>query len=57
MLGCMVDKVPDDLSFDELNEHNNRIRLILVERIVGGTDTFNTAIVNVIDYLLKYPAA
>jgi cytochrome P450/deferrochelatase/peroxidase EfeB len=55
LLGCMVDKVPDDLSFDELSEHNNRIRLILAERIVGGTDTLNAAIVNVIDCLLKCP--
>jgi cytochrome P450 len=55
LLGCMVAKVPKDLTFDEFNEHNKRIRLILAERIVGGTDTLNKAIVNVIDFLLKCP--
>jgi deferrochelatase/peroxidase EfeB len=55
LLGCMVDNVPDNLTFDEFNEHNKRIRLVLAERIVGGTDTLNKAIVNVIDFLLKCP--
>jgi cytochrome P450 len=55
LLGCMVDNVPNDLTFDEFSEHNKRIRLVLAERIVGGTDTLNKAIVNVIDFLLKCP--
>jgi Dyp-type peroxidase family len=55
LLGCMVNLVPNDLTSDEFRRTNERIRLILAERIVGGTDTLNTAIVNVIDFLLKYP--
>jgi Dyp-type peroxidase family len=55
LLGCMVRRVPKGLSFDEFRRANERIRLILAERIVGGTDTLNQAIVNVVDLLLKCP--
>jgi Dyp-type peroxidase family len=55
LLGCMINNVPNNLTFDEFSNANKRIRLILAERIVGGTDTLNNAIVNVVDLLLKFP--
>ena len=55
LLGCMVNGVPNGLTFDDFRKANERIRLILAERMVGGTDTLNQAIVNVIDLLLKCP--
>jgi Dyp-type peroxidase family len=55
LLGCMVNSVPNNLTFDAFRRVNKRIRLILAERMVGGTDTLNAAIVNIIDFLLKYP--
>ena len=53
LLGCMVQKgcKAYGLAFDEFNR---QIRLILAERIVGGTDTLNKAIVNVINHLLEH---
>ena len=53
LLGCMVQKgcTAYGLTFDEFNK---QIRLILAERIVGGTDTLNKAIVNVINHLLDH---
>jgi Dyp-type peroxidase family len=55
LLGCMVNSAPNNLTFDAFRRVNKRIRLILAERMVGGTDTLNAAIVNAIDFLLKYP--
>jgi Dyp-type peroxidase family len=61
LLGCMVNqvqsnlKVQSNLTFDEFARANARIRLILAERIVGGTDTLNSAIVNIVNHLLEYP--
>jgi Dyp-type peroxidase family len=55
LLGCLVDQIPNNLTFAEFGRANERIRLILAERIVGGTHTLNKAIVNVIDVLLRSP--
>jgi Dyp-type peroxidase family len=55
LLGCMISQVPRNLTLDEFRKVNERLRLVLAERIVGGTDTLNEAIVNVVDLLLKYP--
>jgi Dyp-type peroxidase family len=53
LLACMVQQGRSHHGCSD--ELKKRIRLILAERIVGGTDTLNTAIVNVINHLLDHP--
>ena len=55
LLGCMVANGHEAYGLSPA-EFKRRLRLILAEQIIGGTDTLNRALVNVVNHLLDHPA-
>lgn len=55
LLGCMIANGHREYDLSP-GEFKRRLRLLLAEQIIGGTDTQNRALVNVVNHLLDHPA-